>query len=508
MGKDKLDKHIHSVFQNHEVPVDTNEIWAGVESSLPQKTTGYPLWFFLAAGLVIVASLGIYLMSGDVQGENERNEVSELSVASQDLSDGAVDQMAAKHSESAMDNQNIDVAEAKETQNTLATNEPEGSNEDRRSGTLGNEPSGQNTDLSDAERIDQSQDIALSSRPSETLMDDLKSAGTDTRRNETNTSFSASSNALSAERTESHGTRSGADHPLANDASTLNLERTGERTSIGVLSLLTREEATTELLSTNAISVSLPSLNDCYDFSLRSWLWTLDAYAGFNYAGKSLAWKTTSTSHEDYIRNRESTESYLEAFDAGISFSAIHRKGLLAGVGVNYSQINEKFNYFEVKTESRFDSVVIRIEIDSAGRADTIKDWRQVTVQTASEILTYNSYRMVDIPLFVGYQFYKGDWTFEFQGGVMVNLLMKKKGEILDPALNVVEVTDNDLVFKDRIGLSAFGSFKAIYPLTTRLGVYAEPHFRVNLKSITTDAYPLEQRYNQFGLHVGARWIF
>ena len=115
------------------------------------------------------------------------------------------------------------------------------------------------------------------------------------RPNETNKAISGLSSVSDSEVSQSHGTRSEADHRLTDAVNILNLSESDERANIGVLSLLSREEAVTELLSTDQeLNLSLPSLNDCYDFSLRSWLWTLDAYAGFNYAGKSMAWKNTS----------------------------------------------------------------------------------------------------------------------------------------------------------------------------------------------------------------------
>jgi hypothetical protein len=260
------------------------------------------------------------------------------------------------------------------------------------------------------------------------------------------------------------------------------------------------------LLSSDFLtSIKAPHINDCYSFNGRSIGLSVDLYTGINYAAKDLKAQGSEPISNEYIRSRESSENYLEAFEAGININLIHRSGIMASTGINYSQIDEEFNYFSVHTETIFDSVLVRIIIDSTGHADSIREWRPTSVQTAREILAYNYFRSVDIPLAVGYQFHRGKWTIEAQGGVLFNLLFKKKGQILNESLSEVLIDDNTSLFKDRLGMSAFASVKAIYPITDRIGLYAEPFGRFNLKSITVPEYTLSQKYNQFGLRLGAR---
>lgn len=57
---DAFDKHIRNIFENHEVPVDTEELWQKVEPSLNKKP-GRKLWpVFLLVSLGILS--GIYLI--------------------------------------------------------------------------------------------------------------------------------------------------------------------------------------------------------------------------------------------------------------------------------------------------------------------------------------------------------------------------------------------------------------------------------------------------------------
>lgn len=515
MGKDKFEQYFQSVFEKHEVSIDTDEIWAGIEPSLPPTKTNSSnnLWLLGLAALIIIGAVAIY-------GISNKNKSIERGQATQAL----VQSRLENQNQTSDDKQNTaailsDNDESKDGLTEMAIGQQNKSISQQASDRLASEELNTTTN----------NQLRKSTTPSEQKSTTASNRVTKKEiesNNTPNTSFSVLSDAssedfegqqnitpVSSESDEYNAENvpvfeSEAEYKPARSLNTLSRSQVEERVTFSSLSQLRRDLALMEDDASQLIT-SLPTLNDCYDFSLRSWIWTLDTYVGFNYAAKSLKYKDNVSVGEDYISARENTESYLEAFDAGIALSAIHRKGYLASVGINYSQIDEKLNYFLEETTTRFDSVVVRIEIDSAGRADSIREWRPITVNSTKQILTYNYYRMVDIPVSLGYQFHKGQWTFEVQGGVMFNLLLKKKGEIRHPSNSgLVDFTDNDLVFKDRLGLTVFGGIKAIYPLTDRIGLYVEPHARVNLKSMTVDAYPLAQRYNQFGLHVGARWIF
>lgn len=475
MAKDNFEKYIQSVFQGHKVPVDTDEIWAGVEPQLPPRyTAGFWRNVGIVGAFILTALSAIYLY--EVQSESRSTQEGSIPVAEQ----------LAHNTSTNNNDQKLSIVD---TDLKERSNNPESGNK-----------SSQYLN-SDEDELQHDDEIEGMDREKE-FSD-----------NQTPVSKNRSSNFFystpSYDQEDETVTRSEADHlSTLSVEKTLSLSKSGERVSFDALSPLRFSDQQKLQSSFIALDDALPELNDCYDFGLRSWLWTVDTYIGFNYANKSLSNKQNDASGHEYIRIRNNSERYLDAFEGGVAVSAVHRSGMMISSGVNYSQIDEKFNFLQVRDTSRFDSIVVRIEIDSAGRADSIKSWREVTVRTAKDILTYNTYRMVDIPIALGYQFHKGKWTIEIQGGAMINLLFKKEGEILDPSKAVIDITENESVFKNGLGLTLFGSVKAIYPVTDRIGIYAEPTMRFQLSSITADNYPLNQRYNQFGLRAGARWIF
>lgn len=509
MGKDKFEQYLQELLQDHKVSIDTNEIWPGIEETLP-PTGNAAAWPYWALGAVLIGVVTWMLVpnasdtDGRVNDSSSKNLVLNQAEVEQNSLDQntEIDQIA-----SIQNNTNGDEASEllSEGVSTSALITPVTSASQRAEKI--------SSDNKQNFTTNQAAVVNDGSKPSH-----IKTSATKHTLNQhlnRENVFDASSfvkksiddAALNASiATSIYEAEQGTPSPDNITSAHAMTTRQMEHSILSPLPAGLSDEYTVDKLSNRTIA--LPTLNDCYDFKGRSWALALDAYAGINYASKSLKSKSNELGAASYINSRENSEDFLEAFDAGLTVNFLNRRGYLASVGINYSQIDEKFNYFSVTTESRFDSVVTRIEIDSTGMIDSIREWRQVTVQTAREVLTYNYYRMVDIPIAVGYQFYKDKWAFEAQGGVMLNLLFKKQGELLNSALSVTEFTDNDLVFREKVGLSVFGSFKAIYPLNNRLGVYAEPYARFNLKSITVDNYALDQRYNNFGLRVGARFTF
>lgn len=207
--------------------------------------------------------------------------------------------------------------------------------------------------------------------------------------------------------------------------------------------------------------------------------------------------------YNDYAESREATESLEYTFSTGLRLSAVSGFGLALRTGINYSQISEKFEYFngsEVNTDIR----------DIYGpngeflRTDTI-----VTVGRRYKT-TYNKYRTLDVPILLGYELDYKKFTFSLNGGAYVNLIFKQKGDFLSPQdLQPVNFSSNNPnafpAFKNRLGLGWYGSISVQYQLKPNLQLLLEPHFKMYPKSVTQAQYIVDQRYVSTGLFVGIR---
>jgi len=205
---------------------------------------------------------------------------------------------------------------------------------------------------------------------------------------------------------------------------------------------------------------------------------------------------------DSYADKRNMEERFIKAFSAGIRGSYVFRNGLALRTGFNYSEIKERFDFF-----AGTQIITIIKRDDKNNPIDTVQE----EVPIIENI--YNRYRFYDIPLVAGYEVDLADFLLSVNGGVAINLMTSRSGTIynldkkskLDLSSNSVEGKN---YFRNNVGMSLVGSFGLNYKLNRGLMLLAEPSVRYYLGSVTTDAYPLKQKYLQFGLIAGIRYQF
>ncbi|HFA49315.1 MAG TPA: hypothetical protein ENJ95_09890 [Bacteroidetes bacterium] len=202
---------------------------------------------------------------------------------------------------------------------------------------------------------------------------------------------------------------------------------------------------------------------------------------------------------------REKSESPLETVQLGLRLNLRHKSGLGFSSGLNYTRINELFEYN--KTVVQEDSIwgIAKRVINLNG--DTLDIYGDVPLLTSTSILKkhYNSYTMLDIPVLVGYHFESGDWLLGAQAGVFANISMKANGQFLSDETTAVPIDD---LFRNKVGLSYYLGLSASYQLNDRMALSLSPHFRYFPGNFATAGYALSQKYVLFGLNAGVRYQF
>ncbi|NNF33557.1 MAG: hypothetical protein HKN68_05590 [Saprospiraceae bacterium] len=214
----------------------------------------------------------------------------------------------------------------------------------------------------------------------------------------------------------------------------------------------------------------------------------------------------------DYIDSRNNTESTLYSFSSSLRIAYISRSGLGLKTGFNYSQINEKFEYLDpdaslIRTIITIDTLIL------GGVPTVVKDTSTIRIPGSLDITSYNRYRFFDIPILATYEAPLNDkFYYSFNGGVLINVAFSQKGRFLDPAEMPVWFTSSDPegydAFKNSAGLSFFGSLGLHYKLNDHIDIILEPNFRFYAGSLTSEPYPLEQRWLTLGLSHGIRYKF
>ncbi len=212
---------------------------------------------------------------------------------------------------------------------------------------------------------------------------------------------------------------------------------------------------------------------------------------------------------EPLLAIREASESTLEANHFGALITVRHRSGLEVATGIQQTTINERFDYQERTVEELMVEGVQSRLIDINGDTVDIMGAVPLTRTTDYSLEVYNTYRLVEIPILVGYSTELGDWRIGAQAGVFANLSLTTEGQILkDPGVFWDLDTEQDKVFQNSIGLSYQVGFSVRRTLFSDLEISLSPYARFYPSDFTIADYSLAQKYTLVGANVGLTYWF
>lgn len=229
----------------------------------------------------------------------------------------------------------------------------------------------------------------------------------------------------------------------------------------------------------------------------------LEIYGAPEYAVSSLTPKDRDSTIVAHQQTRNDTESARVSYSLGGRLLFLTPSGISFKIGMNYSQINEKFEWVDPET------IKYIIEVNEE-TGDTISS----TTIYGSEIFRIaNSYKSLDIPLLIGFEKYSGNkLSLSANAGIYVNVLAEQRGMFIDPNgdRNWFSSSDNThyKAYKNSVGISFFGSLGMMYHWVEGIDIFVEPSVRYYSQSMSLNNYPLNHRFVTFGLHTGIRYRF
>ncbi len=224
------------------------------------------------------------------------------------------------------------------------------------------------------------------------------------------------------------------------------------------------------------------------------------------YASPDFAMKSVTGSNTAILQKKDSVESTQIGYSAGIRFSKAINDRILLKAGLQYSQINERFD-LRTENERRITTVItIRTVTTPSGTDTMIRDTTTLEQIGYSLRRTYNRYRSFDVPLLVSYEFGNEHLKFAVNGGVILNLRSWYSGETINDSLAVVSLNSKTApTYKHNIGVGLYAGFSIIKPVSNKFDFFLEPYFRYNLGNMTSgSAYT--QKFNAAGLSFGIRY--
>lgn len=246
-------------------------------------------------------------------------------------------------------------------------------------------------------------------------------------------------------------------------------------------------------------SVSEPSLverdllNNNSNRALR-----LNIYSGVYNVARTLT--TQNMGLEQFLSRKEESESPLELISIGVQLR-YDIGSLYVKAGIEFQSLNNKFEYeqnsvVDTVPTSGIVGVIIDSEGNSFNQVGTVYEENSVT----SNWTHYNSHRLFNMPLSIGYEKRISKWSFSIEAQSQLNFHHSYSGKRLDQEGNVTD-NSSDVNKSLKLGLGAAVGLRYEYSNTT--SIYLSPSYFSYLDSFAHESQNYSEKYRLFGLQIG-----
>lgn len=228
----------------------------------------------------------------------------------------------------------------------------------------------------------------------------------------------------------------------------------------------------------------------------RSGRWFIEASFSPDLAFRSM---NAVTADQDYIQQRELSEKFVNAFTLSTRVSYKMYNDFVVRAGLSYSQINERY---DKKVGNQEKLVIIEKEVNGKIVKDTTITYGTLVKQY------YNRHKFIDIPLMIGYEWDKKNYTLSANVGTNINVRYNSSGNMMFPDLvdrSFTNSSNSHGAYRDNVGVSLLASFGLHYNIKRDLQFVIEPKMQFFLNPVTAQGFGVEQKYLNVGLNLGLK---
>ncbi len=210
----------------------------------------------------------------------------------------------------------------------------------------------------------------------------------------------------------------------------------------------------------------------------------------------------------------DSISTSLQGYSASVSQCIVVNNYLLQA-GINYTNLHSSFHYekysMDINTGSYnvIDTINIHYYIINGDSVpEVVTEQRTVdysdTARNHIHLKGRQRYQFLNIPVLFGYRFRAEKFAIHVKAGVVVQLLLSARGEIIDQS----SLTLNKLqeVAPKKTSVVSIMSIGFEYPFSRYFSIYAEPVFHKGLSGFKQN--PQIKNVNKFGVNLGLQYWF
>lgn len=503
MGKNKLDKAVKEKLYDLNTPLDTSELWQGIQGKMdtedPKPTPLFPYRKYLGIGILLFLLMGSsYMVYNGLSTVEDADEM--ISSSNEYNQDDASANLNTATSTSSPNN-NLDSSSKENNNNFTSTNSlpkeensPTSLNTNRLENTAN-----QKSTFNQSSELNRTNQNSYNSQNQESSLQSKANIFTQL-------DSESSTNIYGSERTQ-QTTHNGSGSitgtfPSLDVASETQLVK---NELINSLNRLESRKSTPVSFARDVVDVcSFGNKIDCYDAWTEDNKFSIVPYIGVDFVTND---RIRTDSLTSYLMERESTMRFLEVIKAGVLLKYNFTPNLYVKIGAEYDQIREKFESTTMEAVTVGVPGTIAYRITMEGDTIPVPGIVQTTSIVTTQWRKYNKYHSFNIPIIVGHQApIAKRWAYFVEAGVFYNVRFTYQGTLLDQNNQVVS---GENFYLNKTGVSLYGGLGISYNISKNLSAFAVGSYKYNLESINNADYnPIKQNLGLAGIAVGLEYRF
>ena len=510
MGKNNLDKVVKDKLYDLNTPINTNDLWSGIQTKMDnEKTEAKPAFSFrkyLGLGLLAFMLFGSTYLLYNQFGNNTIDENMTSAVDNKSIDDTSV------NVGNTSNNTNIN-------KSSLATTELDNGvislyTNTTKQATSANANSNSNSNSNKRKR-------KLNNTANQNNNEQIRSNSSASANSTVSTSESNSANQIDEDQLTSKLTPTSGNSPSENSSNIYGSEKTNtselnitdkntnssdtekrfQNSLINAINRLDRKENVGISFGRETVDIcSRRNRIDCYDAWTEDNKFSIVPYVGVDFVTND---RIRTDSFANYLQERDNTMRFLEVIKAGLLVKYNVTPNLYVKVGAEYNQIREVFESTTVETiEEVVDDVIIGYTISIEGDTFPVTgEAEQIRIIT-TKWRKFNKYHSLNIPVILGFQAPIGNgWAYFTEAGVFYNVRFTYEGTLLDQDGLVVS---GENYYLNNTGVSLYGALGISYNFNDKIAAFATGSYKYNLEPINNADYnPIKQNLGLAGVAIG-----
>lgn len=239
--------------------------------------------------------------------------------------------------------------------------------------------------------------------------------------------------------------------------------------------------------------------------SNKKWSLSIAPTFGIFYTDRKISPKKGSAANLKDLRN--SSEKVLETLSLGIGIELISKNNFFLTSGVNFNQITERFDNQTSEFTTEDIEIVTEINYLSNGEREEVLGIYEQPQEIVTTTKVYNTLRWVEFNVGGGYLFSINRWDLGASGGLLFGSMLNGEGRIFDVDNKIIEIDNQSpSIYKSNLGIGTFANLEARFSPKSRLSISAKIGYKSMSSSFTELSYPLEINYQWWGTIIGLHY--